>query len=271
MYKIYLYDQTAHWSEEVVSLVAWQHPDYYNRWNIYCHVEPLWVFMTKRRVIVMLSWIQKQLMLLWLQLCVITDYVSKLQPYSKKYLLFLFIAIKLKVLQLVWLWWSGMTMPGLWGFSCVVVEDSFSTAECWPCRPHHIMHVCQPWHQETWKSLKQLHMLGYILLFQRDTEPVNISHYVFNKDQVFLCIDNLCMRVWNVSLDHIKDIFSSIVLAFITIAVPPDILCLITAIQGSPHTRLSFSENPKKETIFSIIEMFTSNSEMYQILKQIIS
>ncbi len=40
-------------------------------------------------------------------------YENKLHPYTKKCLLFLFIAKHLEVLQLFWLWWSGMTMPGL--------------------------------------------------------------------------------------------------------------------------------------------------------------
>lgn len=36
-------------------------------------------------------------------------YENKLHPYTKKCL---FIAVHLEVLQLFWLWWSGMTMHG---------------------------------------------------------------------------------------------------------------------------------------------------------------
>lgn len=51
-------------------------------------------------------------------------YENKLQPYTKQYLLVLFIAMHLEMLQLFWLRWSGMTMSGLRGFNCVVVEES---------------------------------------------------------------------------------------------------------------------------------------------------
>lgn len=40
-------------------------------------------------------------------------YECELQPYTEKCLLSLFIAPHLKVLQLLWLWRSGMTMPGV--------------------------------------------------------------------------------------------------------------------------------------------------------------
>lgn len=52
-------------------------------------------------------------------------YECKLQPSVQvSFFPLLFIARHLEVIQLFWLWWSGMTMPGLWGFTCVVVEDS---------------------------------------------------------------------------------------------------------------------------------------------------
>lgn len=51
-------------------------------------------------------------------------YENKLQPYTNQCFLFLFIAMHLEVLQLFWLWWSGVTMSGSWGFNCVVVEES---------------------------------------------------------------------------------------------------------------------------------------------------
>lgn len=119
-------------------------------------------------------------MLPWQQLYIITYHGSMRINcnHTLRKLFCIYLLLHLEVLQLFWLGWSGMTMSGLWGFKSVVVEESSLRLNAEPYGsygPHHSGPGCQPWHQETWKSLKQLYTLGYILLLRRDT-PVNISN-----------------------------------------------------------------------------------------------
>lgn len=128
--------------------------------------------------------------------CRIREY--KLQPYSKVYL-FLFIASHLESFQ-----------PFLAEMiSCDRARDMCDSSRIFwmvqyrPNRPHYNRPACQSWHQETWKSLKQLHTLETSFCCGRGG-----SASISNCLQLYLQLGsgfsvNAC--AWNVSFHQIKD------------------------------------------------------------------
>lgn len=161
----------------------------------------------------MLSWLQEQSMFPWLQLYrnKLWLYENKLQPYTKKRLLFLFIAVHLEVLQLFRLWWSGMTMPGSWGFNCVVVEESSQWFDADPTGHIHIT-TGRPASLDTRKH--ENHWNNYTCYDTSfccgRTEPVSISDCLWLRFQLGSSFSmHACVHacVWNVSLYQIKDTF----------------------------------------------------------------
>lgn len=124
---------------------------------------------------------------------------DKLQPYSEVHL-FLFIALHLESLQ-----------PFLVEVICCdrarCMCDSSgisSPVQCRPNRPHHNRPACQSWHQETWKSLKQLHTSETSFCCGR-RGSANISNCL----QLYLQLGSGFFSVnacaWNASFHQMKD------------------------------------------------------------------
>lgn len=123
---------------------------------------------------------------------------NKLQPYSEAYL-FLFIALHLESFQ-----------PFLVEVICCDRAQGMcdssrisSMVQCRPNRPHHNKPACQSWHQETWKSLKQLHTLETSFCCGRRG-----SASFSNCLQLYLQLGSgfsVNAHGWNVSFHQIKD------------------------------------------------------------------
>lgn len=148
----------------------------------------------------------------------------------------------------------------------------FSTVQCSPCRPHHNGPACQPWHQETWKSLKgRIHPSvaeGQSLLTFLITFSIRIKFFIF-----FLPVHKRRVCVWNVSFHQIKDTFLAEWCRpshnHPCSALYP--LFLIVPMQGSPHTRLCFSENPKNGNNIPWLKCSQLPVKTAQIFEQSIS
>lgn len=122
----------------------------------------------------------------------------KLQPYSKVYL-FLFTALHLESFQLFLV---GLICCDRAGGMCDNLRISF-TVQRRPNRPRRNRPAGRSWHQETWKSLKQLHTLETSLCCGRRGSASSS-----NCLQLYLQLGsgssvNAC--AWNVSVHQIKD------------------------------------------------------------------
>lgn len=128
-------------------------------------------------------------------------YENKLHPYTKKWL---FIALHLEVLQLFWLWWSGMTMHGSWGFNCVVVEESsqrFNEDPMGHITTGRPASLDTRKYENHWNNYT--HYDTYFCCGR--TQYVSIFNCLWLPFQLGSCL-HAC--VWNVSLYQIKDTFS---------------------------------------------------------------
>ena len=157
-------------------------------------------------------------------------------------------------------WVVRFELCGSWGI--------FSTVQCRPYRPHHNRPARQPWHQETWKSLEQLHTLGYILLLRKDREPVSISNCL----RLCFSMHAQCVHecVWNVSLYQITEKFE---LNWALLYTHPYSITTRQLMLNCTHIRFSChaqNQKPQKGKIYSMIEVFTMFSEMDQIFKKTI-